>query len=68
MAGSYRHMIDKESGQLITNEDFIGMINNLGDAYEMAEECWHMIDILTDGDEQKKKEVIKEMYIRLNNR
>jgi len=30
---------------LISNERFPEMIENLGDAYEIIEEMWHMIDI-----------------------
>lgn len=42
MAGSYQHMISR-SGRLLGNERFCGMIENLGDAYEAAEECYGMI-------------------------
>lgn len=42
MAGSYNHIIDDE-GNLLENEKFVGMIENLGDAYEMAEELYGMI-------------------------
>ena len=42
MAGSWRHMTTK-SGKLRDNESFRDMIENLGDAYEAAEECYGMI-------------------------
>lgn len=41
MAGSWRHMTTG-SGKLRNNETFTGMIENLGDAYEAAEECYGM--------------------------
>lgn len=48
MAGSYRHITD-------ANNKFIGikLIENLGDSYEALEECWHIINILSNGDKQK---------------
>jgi hypothetical protein len=30
-------------GKLLNNENFCGMIENLGDAYEAAEECFGMV-------------------------
>jgi hypothetical protein len=42
MAGSWRHMTT-EQGELLNNENFCGMIENVGDAYEAAEECFGMI-------------------------
>lgn len=42
MAGSYNHIIT-EHGNLRSNESFTQMIENLGDAYEMAEELYGMI-------------------------
>jgi len=42
MAGSWRHMTGR-TGRLLNNENFCGMIENLGDAYEAAEECYGMI-------------------------
>jgi hypothetical protein len=47
MAGSYSHATD-EVGNLRDNESFAGMIENLGDAYEMAEEMYGMIWWLAD--------------------
>lgn len=51
MAGSYKHIVDK-------NNKFIGVkyLDNLVDAYEALEECWHMIDILTGSDKEKIEE------------
>lgn len=42
MAGSYNHIVTKK-GKLVNPESFSGMIENLGDAYEMAEEMYGMI-------------------------
>jgi hypothetical protein len=42
MAGSWQHMTTR-TGKLLNNENFTGMIENLGDAYEAAEECHGMI-------------------------
>ena len=47
MAGSWRHMTTK-SGKLRSNASFTGMIENLGDAYEAAEECYGMIWFLAE--------------------
>jgi len=61
MAGSYEHITD-EKGDLITNEDFIISIENLGDAYEMAKECWYIIQILSQGDKDKIGKARETMY------
>jgi hypothetical protein len=42
MAGSYNHIIT-DHGNLVSNETFVQMIENLGDAYEMTEEMYGMI-------------------------
>jgi hypothetical protein len=42
VAGSWRHMT-AENGKLLNSENFAGMVENLGDAYEAAEECYGMI-------------------------
>lgn len=42
MAGSYYHIVNEE-GNFLSNDEFVGMIENLGDAYEMAEEMYGMI-------------------------
>lgn len=49
MAGSYSHAV-ADDGQLLVNEQFVDMIENLGDAYEMAEEMYGMIWWLAGGD------------------
>lgn len=45
MAGSWNHMTTR-SGKLLNNKNFCGMIENLGDAYEAAEECYGMVQVL----------------------
>ena len=47
MAGSWRHMTGR-TGRFLNNENFCGMIENLGDAYEAAEECYGMVQYLAD--------------------
>lgn len=42
MAGSWEHMVTGR-GKLRNNENFADMIENLGDAYEAAEECFGMV-------------------------
>jgi hypothetical protein len=42
MAGSWRYATT-ERGKLLNNENFIGMVENLGDAYETVEEMFGMI-------------------------
>lgn len=42
MAGSWDHMTTSK-GKLLNNEQFTQMIENLGDAYEAAEECYGMV-------------------------
>lgn len=42
MAGSYNHATTKKS-KLRNHESFVGMIENLGDAYEAIEEMYGMI-------------------------
>jgi len=42
VAGSWDHMTTK-SGKLRNNESFCDMVENLGDAYEAAEECYGMV-------------------------
>jgi len=59
MAGSYRHVVDSNN-DLIPNEKFPDMIENLGDAYETIEEMYHMIDILARGN----KALIAEAYYK----
>ncbi len=42
MAGSYLHAVD-DKGRLRSNRKFVNNIENLGDAYELAEEMYGMI-------------------------
>lgn len=48
MAGSYAHVVN-DQGQLISNNDFPHLIENLGDAYEAIEEMYGMIWFLARG-------------------
>lgn len=48
MAGSWDHMTTTPGGKLLNNEKFCGMIENLGDAYEAAEDCYGMVWWLAD--------------------
>ena len=63
MAGSYRHITDSKNN-IISNEEFPKMIENLGDAYEALEECYYMIGILTNWDLNKINEVHTE-YLKM---
>lgn len=45
MAGSWRHMTTS-SGRLRDNRSFNGMIENGGDAYEAASQCYGMVWVL----------------------
>lgn len=47
MAGSYSHATTR-AGNLRSNESFAGMIENVGDLYEMAEEMYGMIWYLAE--------------------
>ena len=47
MAGSWAHMTGR-TGKFLSNENFCGMVENLGDAYEAAEECYGMVWWLAD--------------------
>lgn len=42
MAGSFLHATT-DDGKLRSNESFVGMVENLGDAYETVEEMYGMI-------------------------
>lgn len=42
MAGSYKHAT-ADDGQLLDPDYFVGMVENLGDAYETVEEMYGMI-------------------------
>lgn len=56
MAGSYNHIID-EKGKYIDDE-FVDMIENLGDAKEMAEELLLMIYFLSNGKQDRIKDAL----------
>lgn len=45
MAGSYKHVVTR-GGNLVSNERFVQMIENLGDAYEAVEEMYGMLWML----------------------
>lgn len=47
MAGSWNHMTT-DDGRLRNNETFNGMLENGGDCYEAAEECFGMVHYLAD--------------------
>jgi hypothetical protein len=58
MAGSYNHIVD-DDGNLLDNERFVGMIENLGDAYEMAEHMFGMIWFLAGHREDPRMAVVQ---------
>jgi hypothetical protein len=45
MAGSYNHVVT-DQGNLVSNERFVQMVENLGDAFETVEEMYGMIWML----------------------
>lgn len=61
MAGSYKH-VTTENGELISNGKFAEMIENIGDAYEVVEEMYHMIQFLARGDKDKIEKARKQIY------
>lgn len=60
MAGSYSHIVDKDN-----KFKGVELIENLGDAYEALEECWHIIDILSGSDKDKINEAYYEYLERI---
>jgi hypothetical protein len=60
MAGSYKHCVT-DDGKFLA-EDFDGMIENLGDAYEACEEMVFMIDFLANGDRSRIDEASEAFY------
>lgn len=56
MAGSYNHIVTR-NGNLRSNEQFVNMIENLGDAYEMAEELFGMVWFLAQSSDDPKAAV-----------
>lgn len=65
MAGSWNHAVTKNY-KLLNNENFCDMIENLGDAYEMAEEMYGMIWFLADGDAARVEEARRAYKVGLN--
>jgi hypothetical protein len=63
MAGSYEHCC-REDGSWI-DEDFTGMIENLGDAWEACEHMHFMIQHLANGDRAKIQEASDAYYAKL---
>lgn len=61
MAGSYNHVTDRK-GNLLSNEDFIQYIENLGDAYEAIEEMYYIIQYLSKGNSDLVKEALEWFY------
>jgi hypothetical protein len=56
MAGSLNH-ITSDDGEFIG----IDLIDNLGDAYEALEDCFHLIAILSGGDKDKINTALEMM-------
>jgi hypothetical protein len=46
MAGSYSHVVTNKQGKLLNPQNFVGMVDSLGDAYETVEEMYGMIHYL----------------------
>lgn len=46
MAGGWNHVIDKNTGKLLVNEDLNSMLENGGDVYEFAQEAYGMVYFL----------------------
>jgi hypothetical protein len=66
MAGSYNHIVDRR-GNLLDNERFVGMIETLGDAYEMAEQLYGMVWWLAfnlELDAQDAREVVEQARLQ----
>ena len=62
MAGSYKHIINRD-GEFTGTE----LIDNLGDAYEALEECYDMIQYLSDGDRTQIHDAWLNGHIRKRN-
>lgn len=58
LAGSYKHVCKKNGKFRDDFDDFSGMIENLGDAYEACEEMHFMIGHLAGGDRAKIRKAI----------
>ena len=59
MAGSYQHIVNGDGSFRGTE-----LLENLGDAYEALEECYEMIQWLTQGDKRKVYEAWLEGYFK----
>jgi len=59
MAGGYNHATT-DGGALRDPESFSGMIENLGDAYEMAEEMYGMIWVLAANVDANPAEAVED--------
>ncbi len=62
MAGSYSHCVN-DDGSLLSNEDFVDMIDNLGDAYEAVQEMYGMIWLLAGGN-RYAVELARQNYVQ----
>lgn len=56
MAGSLNHVVDPTSGQFRMEH-----IENLGDAYEALEECFHLILLLTGGKKGRVNKYLRKL-------
>lgn len=68
MAGSYRHLVDKNN-QLHPEHEMYGqfpLIGDLKDARECIEELFAMVEYLTGGDKVKVHEAWLEGYFKPN--
>ena len=56
MAGSFRHIVDRDNGNFTMD-----LIENLGDAEEALEECFQIITKLSDGDRKKVSSICRDL-------
>ena len=56
MAGSYNHIVDNDGNFKFDS------IENMGDAYECIEECFWLINYLSNGDRTEINKAIAMMY------
>jgi hypothetical protein len=52
-----------KSGKLRNNTSFCGMIENLGDAYEAAEECYGMVWWMARALSEREPDISREQWI-----
>jgi hypothetical protein len=57
MAGSYHHLRDAETGLFRFDR-----IENLRDAYEACEECFFLIEVLSQGEQGRVEAALAEYY------